>query len=60
MGSPLSEFTWPSPEITASPYPFYEALRAQAPVYHVPGTNTYLVSRWEDIASVAQDADRFA
>jgi cytochrome P450 len=30
-----------------------------APVYHVPGTKTYLVTRWTDIASVAQSADLF-
>ena len=55
----LGGYRWPSPEITACPYPFYEALRREAPVYHVPGTQTYLVSRWQDIADVAQHGDLF-
>ena len=50
---------WPSPTITACPYPYYERLREEEPVHHVPGTNTYLISRWQDIAQVAQDARRF-
>jgi cytochrome P450 len=53
----LSEYKWPSPAITACPYPFYAALRSEAPVYHVPGTKTYLLSRWDDIAQVAQNAE---
>lgn len=51
--------TWPSPEITACPYPYYAELRELDPVYHVPGTNTFLVSRWRDIAEVAQNATLF-
>jgi cytochrome P450 len=50
---------WPSAEFTARPYPFYQRLQAEAPVCHIPGTRTYLISRWADIAHVAQHSDVF-
>lgn len=50
----LSEFEFPSAEVTACPYPFYQALRNEAPVYRYPGTNDYLVSRRDDILLVLQ------
>lgn len=57
--SQVDAYGWRTPEFTACPYPFYERLLKEAPVYHLPGTNSYLVSRWADIAYVAQHADRF-
>jgi cytochrome P450 len=41
------------------PYPFYQRLHEEAPVCHIPGTRTYLISRWADIAQVAQHSDVF-
>jgi cytochrome P450 len=34
-------------------------MHREAPVCHIPGTRTYLVSRWVDIAQVAQHSDLF-
>jgi cytochrome P450 len=50
---------WPSHEAAACPFPFYEALRSQAPVYRYPGRDEYVVSRWEDIVHVAQHPEIF-
>ncbi len=57
---PLSEFSFPSPEVTASPYPFYEAMRAEAPVYKYPDRNDYLLARREDILFVFQHPEIFS
>jgi cytochrome P450 len=40
------------PGLIESPYEFYRALVEQAPVYRVPGTPVFLVSRWELIEEV--------
>jgi cytochrome P450 len=52
-------YGWGTAAFTACPYPFYAHLQREAPVFHVPGTNTFLVSRWADIASVALNAKLF-
>jgi len=45
----LADFQFPSDEVTKCPYPFYEALRNEAPIYKYPGRNDYLLSRRKDI-----------
>ena len=43
-----------------SPYAFYGSLRAHAPVYRVPRTDYYLVSRYEDIKSVVMNPGAYS
>lgn len=57
---PLSEFAFPSAEVTKCPYPFYEALRTQAPVYKYPDRNDFLLSRREDILSALNNPKIFS
>ena len=40
--------------IQQDPYPYYVALHAQAPVYRMPDTGAYLVSRYRDVQYVLQ------
>ena len=42
------------------PFPFYRALREQRPVYHDPGIDVYLVTRYEDVVRVLQDDVAFS
>jgi cytochrome P450 len=51
---------WPGAEVTQCPYPFYGQLRAESPVYKVPGRDDYLVTRWEDVVHVAQHPELFS
>ncbi|MDX6438049.1 MAG: hypothetical protein QOF45_632 [Gaiellaceae bacterium] len=57
--SPL-DYTYPSPELQECPFPYYQALRQQAPVHQIPGRDEYLVSRWEDITYIAEHPDLFS
>ena len=42
---------WADPEFRANPFPWYDRLRREAPVYRDPlNERTYIVSRYEDIA----------
>ena len=44
-----------SPEQLADPYPSYRTLRETSPVFHVPDTTMWLVSRYADVTAVLRD-----
>ncbi len=49
-----------SPETVECPYPFYKAMREEAPVYQVPGAGFFIVSRYDDIKQVSADIESFS
>ncbi|MEE9608694.1 MAG: cytochrome P450 [Myxococcota bacterium] len=49
-----------TPEVKADPYPYYAALRKEAPVYRVPGTAMYAVSRYADVAELLTQPELFS
>jgi cytochrome P450 len=49
----VERFDYPSPEVSRCPYPFYEAVRRDAPVHRLP-TGEYVVSRWADLDHVVR------
>lgn len=51
---------YPSLELAECPYPFYELLHSEAPVYRIPGSNEYLVSRHEDVLYVLAHPELFS
>jgi cytochrome P450 len=55
-----ADFTFPSPETLECPYPFYAALRRDAPVYRLPGEDVFFVSRWRDIAATIDHPELFS
>ncbi len=48
-----------SPETQEDWYPSYHAILDQSPVYPIPGRNMFLVSKFEDIAWIVRNPDRF-
>ena len=56
----LKSFAFPSPEVTGCPFPFYDALRTEAPVFRYPGRDDFLVSRRKDIMFVLQHPEIFS
>lgn len=42
------------------PYPFYSTLRREAPVWRVPGTDAYFVSRWDLVAEAVTRTEDFS
>lgn len=57
---PLDSVAWPSLATVECPYPYYDRLRDQAPVYRYPGRNEFLVSRWEDIVYISRHPELFS
>jgi cytochrome P450 len=47
------------PEIQECPYPAYEILREQAPVWRDPILGSYNISRYEDLRKVLMDTENF-
>ena len=47
-------------ETIESPYAFYRSLRAHAPVYRVPNSDYYLVSRYADIKAVVMNPSTYS
>ena len=48
------------PGIHACPYPAYQVLRDQAPVWRDPLTGLYVITRFEDLREVLLDPARFS
>src|SRR5882762_11755996 len=48
----LSLFQLLDPEVLANPYPLYERLRTEAPVYWDPYLHAWVVTRYADVVSV--------
>ncbi len=55
----ITEFDYPSEELIECPYPFYDALREQAPVHQLP-SGEYFVSRWEEVVEAARNTAVFS
>lgn len=53
--SKVEKFPYPAPEVLADPYPFYEAMRSEQPVYREPKSGTYFVSRYEDVSNAVRN-----
>jgi cytochrome P450 len=49
-----------SEEVLECPFDFYKLLREEAPVYLLPGTNIYLVTRHADIKVMLKDTGTFS
>jgi cytochrome P450 len=60
MVKTASDFDFFAPEVIESPYEFYQVLREQSPVYQLPGTNIFMLSRWDDIRKTAKDTATFS
>lgn len=47
------------PQLQQCPYDAYKQLRDEAPVYNIPGTQIYVISRYDHVREVLMDPDRF-
>jgi cytochrome P450 len=59
MGS-LASFDRYAPDTLEDPYPFYAALRREAPVHRDPRTGTFWVSRHEDLRRVVMSPEAYS
>jgi cytochrome P450 len=57
---PLSSYTFADPKVMQNPYPYYERLRAEDPVHFDEGIRTWLVTRYEDLLTVARNTEVYS
>lgn len=43
------------PNFQQNPYPFYDAIRAEAPIFYWPGGDMWLFTRYDDITALLRD-----
>lgn len=60
MEKTLQDYDFFSEEVLECPFDFYKLLREEAPVYLLPGTNIYLVTRHADIRAMLKDTGTFS
>lgn len=48
------------PAVQSCPYELYDRLRAETPVYRMPETGFYVVTRYDDVRRVLADTDTFS
>ena len=48
------------PAVIDDPYPLYRRLHAEAPVWHVPGTDVFTVSTYPLLAEAASRVEDFS
>jgi cytochrome P450 len=56
----LSNYDPFDPEVLRDPYPWYRALRDEAPCHFVPKRNLYVISRFEDVVACAKNTAVFS
>jgi len=49
-----------SPEVQECPFQVYRQLQDEAPVWQMPGTNVFVVTRYDDIRAIIRDPARFS
>ncbi len=57
---PISEYSLLDNALQSDPYAFYDRLREEEPVYRMPETGIFVVTRWEDCKAVLLDTDTYS
>lgn len=56
----VDDYNFFDPEVLECPFDYYKALRSEAPVYEIPGTGMFIISKYEDIARALKNTDVFS
>jgi len=56
----LSELDFFSAEVQECPFHVYQQLQEEAPVWQMPGTNVFVVTRYDDIREIIRDPSKFS
>ncbi len=60
MTTRIEDFSLLDPAVQSNPSAFYALLHAQQPVYRMPETGMYVVSRYDDVRAVLRDPEVFS
>jgi len=60
MANKLIDLSYLDPAISSEPWDFYELLHKECPVYQMPETGAFLVTRYDDLRQVLKDTGTFS
>jgi cytochrome P450 len=60
MAKALEDYNFFDEDTLECPFEFYKLAQDQAPIYHVPDTNTYIVTRYADVRAMLKDTETFS
>ena len=60
MANKLIDLSYLDPAISSEPWNFYELLHKECPVYQMPETGAFLVTRYDDLRQVLKDTGTFS
>ena len=60
MNARLEDFSLLDPSVQSNPRPFYALLHEERPVYLMPETGIYVISRYDDVRAVLRDPETFS
>lgn len=60
MTKTLADYNFFDPQVLEAPFEFYKLLRTEAPIYNLPETNIYMVTRHEDIRAMLKDTETYS
>ncbi|MEN3951993.1 cytochrome P450 [Iodidimonas sp. SYSU 1G8] len=58
-GLPIEGFNVLDPKVQGCPYPYYQTMRAQCPVYQSPQTGMFYVTKYDDIRFIKKHPELF-
>ena len=56
----LQDFSMLDPIVSSNPFDFYALLHREAPVYKIPETGTYVITKYQDLKQVLRDYKSFS
>ncbi|MBI1179024.1 MAG: cytochrome P450 [Alphaproteobacteria bacterium] len=60
QAKPIGDYSLLDPEVQSDPYGFYERLHRECPVYRMPETGMYVITRYGDLRDALKDTGRFS
>ena len=54
------DFSFLDPAVSSAPWDFYEVLHEQSPVYQIPETGAFVITRYKDLRAVLKNYDVFS
>ena len=58
--APISEFNPLDRQTQACPYPYYQSMRAECPVFHSDISGMYYVTKYEDLRYIKRHPELFS
>jgi len=55
-----ADFSYLDPNVNSDPWEFFEAAQQQTPVYQLPETGTFIVTKYDDLRKVLKDYETFS